>query len=222
MAAPADVLTRIDEIESELRGLSVEEHDIRTIVTQAAVAPVPPLRVADPLAGDRPAHPAGRPGSATRRCDLCREDPPFRGRADAALDELERAIAFSLTDRVALRRLDRSSRASPAISPPCARVPLSSPRRQASLRSRPRKAPHEPVGGDDGDRSSRHPRRAAGDPPRPAIPAKPARTRRSAAQLAADWDLLGPRGFAIIGGAVTAFGSSCSSCWPRTAAGSRL
>jgi hypothetical protein len=40
----------------------------------------------------------------------------------------------------------------------------------------------------------------------PAIPAEPARTRRTAAQLAADWDLLGPRGFAIIGGAVTAFG----------------
>jgi len=40
MAAPTDVLTRIDEIESELRGLSVELHEIRTIVTQAAVAPV--------------------------------------------------------------------------------------------------------------------------------------------------------------------------------------
>ena len=49
-------------------------------------------------------------------------------------------------------------------------------------------------------------RRAPSIPPTPAIPAKPARTRRTAAQLAADWDLLGPRGFAIIGGAVTAFG----------------
>src|SRR4029079_2032358 len=37
-------------------------------------------------------------------------------------------------------------------------------------------------------------------------PPTPARTRRTATQLAVDWDLLGPRGFAIIGGAVTAFG----------------
>ena len=48
--------------------------------------------------------------------------------------------------------------------------------------------------------------RAPSIPARPAIPAEPARPRRTAAQLAADWDLLGPRGFAIIGGAVTAFG----------------
>ena len=48
--------------------------------------------------------------------------------------------------------------------------------------------------------------RAPAIPARPSIPAKPAKPRRSAAQLAADWDLLGPRGFAIIGGAVTAFG----------------
>ena len=50
--------------------------------------------------------------------------------------------------------------------------------------------------------------RAPSIPARPSIPAKPAKASgaRSAAQLAADWDLLGPRGFAIIGGAVTAFG----------------
>ena len=43
-------------------------------------------------------------------------------------------------------------------------------------------------------------------PPAPSTPPKAPRTRRTAAQLAQDWDLLGPRGFAIIGGAVTAFG----------------
>ena len=39
MAAPTDVLSRIDEIEGELRGLSAELHEIRALVTQAAVAP---------------------------------------------------------------------------------------------------------------------------------------------------------------------------------------
>ena len=50
MAAPTDVLTRIDEIESELRGLSVELREIRTIVTQAAVAPAaaPASRITTP------------------------------------------------------------------------------------------------------------------------------------------------------------------------------
>ena len=40
MAAPTDVLSRIDEIEGELRGLSAELHELRALVTQAAVAPV--------------------------------------------------------------------------------------------------------------------------------------------------------------------------------------
>ena len=44
-------------------------------------------------------------------------------------------------------------------------------------------------------------------PSAPSIPSKPPRARRTVgSQLAQDWDLLGPRGFAIIGGAVTAFG----------------
>ena len=41
-------------------------------------------------------------------------------------------------------------------------------------------------------------------PPRPAAPPKP--PRRSLGQLAEDWDLVGPRGFAIVGGAVLALG----------------
>ena len=44
-------------------------------------------------------------------------------------------------------------------------------------------------------------------PPRPPQPPAPPRPpRRTAADLARDWDLLGARGFAIVGGAVTALG----------------
>ena len=132
MGTPADVLSRIDEIESELRGLSAEVHDIRALVTQAAVAPVAP--VWQPL-------------------------------AQAAALEAEGQMTPT---------------AAPVAQPEAAVAPL------------PPVAPRTPS--------------IPARPSIPAKPAKPAKQRRSAAQLAADWDLLGPRGFAIIGGAVTAFG----------------
>ena len=81
MAAPTDVLTRIDEIESELRGLSVELREIRTIVTQAAVAPAAaPRRRGSPRR--RPSRPP--PVDPAARLDAAigaAQDPSLRGRA---------------------------------------------------------------------------------------------------------------------------------------------
>ena len=79
MAAPTDVLTRIDEIESELCGLSVELREIRTIVTQVAIAPA-----AAPASRDPPP-PANRP----------RAIPPVdpAARLDAAIGAAQESIS---------------------------------------------------------------------------------------------------------------------------------
>ena len=218
MAAPTDVLSRIDEIEGELRGLSAELHELRALVTQAAVAPVAeptpaaghsshPWQPVAPIA-PQPVDPAARLEAAIVAARIHLSE----GERSAALDELERAIEFSRTDPRLCAGSNRSSRESPAISRPCERGPreLAETARVAAReaeRARDRSSaapvtppdapapPHAPVA------------------PRPSIPATagdPGRSRpgprRTAAQLAADWDLLGPRGFAIIGGAVTAFG----------------
>src|SRR6478672_5898090 len=106
MAAPTDVLTRIDEIESELRGLSVELREIRTIVTQAAVAPAaaPASRITPPATVPTipPVDPAARLDAAIGAARIHLSE----GERGAALDELERAIEFSRTDSQALRRLE--------------------------------------------------------------------------------------------------------------------
>ena len=132
MGAPTDVLSRIDEIERELRGLSDEVHEIRALVTRAA-------------AGTRPLRHA--------LADVRRRRPSSRS-----------------------LRLHLSVRPLPA--PECAH----------RVRRRPAPAAH-----------SRRGRR-------PSMPAKPPRTSARPRSSPQDWDLLGPRGFAIIGGAVTAFG----------------
>ena len=108
MAAPTDVLTRIDEIETKLHGLSVELHEIRTVVTQAAVAPVaepaPPSPVNPPatVPAIPPVDPTARLDAAIGAARLHLSE----GERSAALDELERAIEFSRTDPQALRRLE--------------------------------------------------------------------------------------------------------------------
>ena len=85
MAAPTDVLSRIDEIESELRGLSAELHELRELVTQAAVAPVAEPRARRRLVTQAaapvppPVAPARRPGSAPRGRDRRCAHPPLRG-----------------------------------------------------------------------------------------------------------------------------------------------
>ena len=100
MGAPADVLSRIDEIENELRGLSAEVHDIRALVTGAAVAPVAPVWQA--LAPAPPVDPAARLEASISAARIHLSE----GERSAALDELERAIELSLSDAAALRRLE--------------------------------------------------------------------------------------------------------------------
>ena len=110
MAAPTDVLPRIDEIENELHGLSAELHEIRILVTQATIAPARPSRrrrlAVTPPATIRsphePAHPAARLEAAISAARIHLSE----GERSAALDELERAIEFSRTDPQALRRLE--------------------------------------------------------------------------------------------------------------------
>ena len=190
MAAPTDVLIRIDEIEGELRGLSAELHEIRALVTQAPSHP-PPSRHPPSRAGDRPPV-AGRPGSAARGRDRRCPDPSLRGRAECRPRRARGAIEFSRTDpRPAplesilegIARYQSSVRTRPALAETPRRARRASPTAIAPLR-RPELPPAVP---DCADPASR---RTRGRP-------------RSSPQ---DWDLLGPRGFAIIGGAVTAFG----------------
>ncbi len=101
MAAPSDVLIRIDEIDEELRGLAAEVHELRALVTQAAVAPVRPA--AAPVATHAPpVDPAARLDAAISAARIHLSE----GERSAALDQLERAIEFSRTDPLALRRLE--------------------------------------------------------------------------------------------------------------------
>jgi hypothetical protein len=205
MGAQTEVLSRIDEIESELRGLSAEVHDIRALVTQAAVAPVAP--VWNPVAPAPPVDPAARLGASISAARIHLSE----GERSAALDELERAIAFSLSDPAALRRLESTLEgiARYQSSVRIRALALAATAQAAAVEAEGRTTPTAAtVTQPDAKAVSSPPvaPRAPAIPPRRSIPAKPAKPRRSAAQLAADWDLLGPRGFAIIGGAVTAFG----------------
>ena len=102
MAAPTDVLSRIDEIEGELRGLSAELHELRALVTQAAVAPVAePTPAAGPAAAPVPAADRASPVDPAARLEAAIAAARIHlseGERSAALDELERAIEFSRTD----------------------------------------------------------------------------------------------------------------------------
>jgi uncharacterized membrane protein len=210
MAAPTDVLSRIDEIESELRGLSAELLELRALVTKAADAPVagpaPTAPVAPPpVPATSPVDPAARLDAAIGAARIHLSE----GERSAALDELDRAIEFSRTDPQALRRLE-------SILEGIARYQSSVRARAGALAETAGFAARVVEEGSAPSPSAATTQIAPPDTPRAPrlpipptaapVPAKPARTRRTAAQLAADWDLLGPRGFAIIGGAVTAFG----------------
>ena len=148
------------------------------------------------------------------------------GRPAEALDELERAIATAVAhgDDDGLRQLgaelqgiaryrprvrDRAleladvARAALAdVAPPARALP-------GSRAPAPAVAPADDRASWPGSRADACTRRSrtSRQRPRPAPPAAPPRPpRRGVTDLARDWDLLGPRGFAIVGGAVTALG----------------
>ena len=125
MAAPTDVLSRIDEIEGELRGLSAELHELRALVTQAAVEPVAeptpaqgpsvaPVEPAAPIA-PQPVDPAQRLQDAVYAAGVHLSS----GDRSAAFAELAAAIDFSRSYPTALRRieaiLDDIARYQPAV-----------------------------------------------------------------------------------------------------------
>ena len=226
MAAPTDVLTRIDEIESELRGLSVELREIRTIVTQAAVAPAADrARVADHPAGDRPGHPAGRPGSAARSSDRCCQDPSLRGRAECSARRAragDRVLPHRLTGAAPTRIDPRGNRPLSVLRACAGRCA----RRDGRLRRARGRGGHrsEPVGCHDADCAARHPRRC------PACRSHRLRhrSRRSRPGPAGRPRNSPPTGICSARAASRSSAvpsrpsaSSCSSCWPRTVAGSR-
>ena len=232
MAAPTDVLSRIDEIEGELRGLSAELHELRALVTQAAVAPAAPLpsrRGRHPWPSAAPVRPpvaaARRSGSAPRGRDRRRADPSLRGRAE------RRARRARACDRVLAYRPAGSACGSSRSSTGIARY-------QSSVRTRAGELAE--VGARRGGRGREHAapsarpcrrrsrrgsggRRASGC----AVSATPAiqaacEARRTAAQLAWRTGICSARVASRSSAAPSPpSASSCSSCSPRTAAGSR-
>ena len=208
MGTRDDVLVRIDEIEAELRGLFAELHDLRALVGRAAELPVAEATLA-PVAPPAAAAPAPRPPTPVSTPHLSaakrRETAIFSarillsdGRPHDALGELERAIvaARASGDRDGLERLGAElqgiARYRPRIRD-----------RALALAEVARTTPT-----DVGAAPIAHPPIAHVAPAhRPAAPAAPpGPPRRGVVDLARDWDLLGPRGFAIVGGAVTALG----------------
>jgi uncharacterized membrane protein len=135
------------------------------------------------------------------------------------MTELEKRLAaletevFRLTEELvtmrralALRELLEEPVPSPAAPPPAAAAPPVAPHAPATPPPTPAPPSAAPL--------SRAPAAAPAPPPpapspRPAPtrpPAPPSQPGRTLGELARDWDLVGPRGFAIAGGAVTALG----------------
>ena len=209
MGAPTDVLIRIDEIEGELAaspprctssGRSSPGWQ-RTV--RASRRPRLRPRRADPrpALARRARHPASLERGSRRSAVHLSEG------AGAQPSTSSSARSSSRAPTPALRGSSRSSRVSHAISRPCGRPPRA---RRAARSPRRRRAGTRPERGvrDAAECAARAPgaRPACRSCRRAVDPAEagPAAPHGRAAR--ADWDLLGPRGFAIIGGAVTAFG----------------
>jgi uncharacterized membrane protein len=118
---------------------------------------------------------------------------------DARLDRLERELARLVQELAEVRALVREEPAppvAPAPPPAPAAVAPPPPPPVAERPSPPRAEPPPPAARD-----------LPAPPPRPSRPPEPpAPPRRTIGELARDWDLVGARGFAIVGGAVMALG----------------
>jgi len=118
---------------------------------------------------------------------MTEHDAPGSGLA-TRLDSIERRIDGLRDELSEVRAL---ARAAAPEAPPADAAPVAVD--EPALREPPSRRPASP------------PRRPVVIPPaRPAAP--PPRTRATAGELVERWQLLGPRGFAIVGGAVTALG----------------
>jgi uncharacterized membrane protein len=233
MGTQGDILVRIDEIEAEVRELFGELHELRALVAREAAEqvvvkaeapavetpPVPPAAetpVAAPAAPPptappaAPAAPAAAPSRRSPRAAILAARVLLSdGRPSRALDELKQGLVYAHEshDREGLesiarelegiaryrasvrgRALDLASLASEWAT--LERPSAAAPKAESGA---PRPAVHAPVA-----------RTAPVRPPQPAAPPSP--PRRSLGDLAREWDLLGPRGFAIVGGAVTGLG----------------
>ena len=119
------------------------------------------------------------------------------------LDEIE-AVLRSLVIRVTELELDAASTAAPTEEKPApSPAPAAPPREAAPLPPPLPPAAPQPVVPAQPPPPPPRPAPAV-SPPRPVVPPPP--PRRSAGELARDWDLVGARGFAIAGGAVMALG----------------
>ncbi len=114
---------------------------------------------------------------------------------EGTLTRLESELARVSREMAEVRRLMDLQHARPAMPQADAPARVTPPVEPAPLtRPAPMRPPAPPV------------RPPAPAPPPPTPPSPPPPPRRSLAELAHDWDLVGARGFAIAGGAVLAFG----------------
>jgi len=125
------------------------------------------------------------------------QDLPPGGDLSARLDRIERDIERLTSELAAIRRAASGSPPSAAEpEPPAAPTPVP-----------PTFARRHPEAVTTAPPTPPAPAPVTSYPPMPAAPARPPKPpRRSAGELARDWDLVGARGFAIAGGAVMALG----------------
>lgn len=183
----SDLVSRLDRLETELGMLEKELAQLRALVAEqvppepAVEASIEPADALGPtLFG--PMTPARLRAEEEESFALHVKALEHLGKENFTVDEYEAALRF----------------VSESSAPPAAEKPAAPSRPPAKPPITTQPPPAEtPV-------PQPRSRGKEWTPPEPALPPRP--PRRSLGQLAKDWDLVGPRGFAIVGGAVLALG----------------
>jgi len=130
-------------------------------------------------------------------------DRPRPTGLDARLDRLERELERVGRELADVRALVTTDGAKAEPAPVAAPLPLRPPP-ESTAAQEPPPPPQPPAA--PAPQPVAQPARAPAPVPAAAPPGPPAPPRRTLGQLARDWDLVGARGFAIVGGAVLALG----------------
>lgn len=177
--------SRLDAVERALSALAAELADVRELVSATPAAGQAPARAAVEPPPDRLLR---RPASSAPAVAQAR-DRIWAGDPAGALARLERGIGEATSAHVLLEiagELDEIAAAHPQHSGTADLLAAKARRRGQSLHPAPATVPPTPQPP------------SVGSPRREPSP--------SLAELAARWEIVGPRGFAIAGGAVTALG----------------
>ena len=127
------------------------------------------------------------------------DDPPAD--LDARIKRLEGELSRLTRELAEVRALASAARPEPSS------VAEAVPAPERAAPAPPSASEHRPLSPPQPRISRAEPPKAAPPPARPAPTAPPSGPpRRTLGELARDWDLVGPRGFAVAGGAVTALG----------------